>query len=202
MQIVIGMIALEYGAIDETVYVAIVFGALITSMITGPLMHRTLLKLRQYDWLASLPLDHILLDIPAQSREQVIERICHEAASVENLSTERELTQAVISRELQMSTALDEGVAIPHARIPGLQAPLLLLGRTRQGVEWQARDGKPVRLIFLAITSEDDPNTQLQMLRGISNAVATPQIRQALLESTNPADIILAMRKYIGKNTG
>jgi mannitol/fructose-specific phosphotransferase system IIA component (Ntr-type) len=67
-----------------------------------------------------------------------------------------------------MSTAIEEGIALPHARIPGLNEPIVVFGRSIAGFEWDSPDGKLTKIIFLILTPVEDDNIQLQILRIIS----------------------------------
>lgn len=195
MQIVIGMLALDYAVISEAVYVAIVIGAIGSSVLAGPVMKRVLHALQECDFLAYLPFDHVLLPLPGASRDEAIAELCRAAADHVTDTPPPDLAAAVLDRERQMSTALDEGVAVPHARVAGLAQPLVLLGRSDAGVEWHAPDGKPVRIIFLILTPEDDAESQLQILRGIATAVSRPEVRRDLLTAQTAPDMLAALRQ-------
>lgn len=194
MQIVIGMLALEYGVITETVYVAVVVGAIVSSMISGPLMGRLLRRILKVDWLAYLPVDHIIHQLPSTSRDDAIATLCKKAATLDTALDTESLTQAVINRELEMTTALENGIAVPHARLAGLQRPVLLCARTKEGIEWNALDGQPVRMIFLVLTPQDDSNSQLQILRGIAEALLAPEVRQRFLSERDAAGLLETLR--------
>jgi len=194
MQIVIGILALEYGVINQPVYVAIIIGAIASSMLAGPWMAREVQRVRRVDWLAYLPLDHVLMALQATDRDNAIRELCTIAARAEDMPAADELARAVIEREGMMSTALDEGVAAPHARIPGLGRPQIVVSRSLQGLDWNARDGKPVHLIFLLITPAEQADIQLQVLRGVSSSLRKPEVRQAVLGSRTSAEVIALLR--------
>ena len=197
MQIVIGMLALEYRVITEVVYVAIVFGAVVSSMIAGPLMSRLLKRIRRIDWLVYLPVDHIIPVLDAQARNEAIARMSEIAArTVEILSAET-IQEAVRKRESEMSTALDNGVAVPHARLPGLERPVVVFARCARGIDWNAADGLPARLLFLVLTPESDPDSQLQILRGIASTAGRPGVRRCIEEQQDAAGILEQMRAAI-----
>jgi len=70
---------------------------------------------------------------------------------------------AVQEREAQGSTFYNEGVAFPHARVPGLDRPLVALGLTRKGVS-DVPTEKPIRYVFLSLSPLEKPEMQLQLL--------------------------------------
>jgi mannitol/fructose-specific phosphotransferase system IIA component (Ntr-type) len=87
-----------------------------------------------------------------------------------------------------MSTALGEGVAIPHGRLdsgPEIQG---VLGICRQGVDWGAPDGKPVQLIVLIVTPKDHEAKHLQVLASLAAMVSDEAIRSRLIAAVNAND--------------
>lgn len=202
MQIVIGMLALQYDVITDPVYVAIVFGAVLSSMLAGPGMSGALKQIEQCDWLSYMPADGVVSQLEAADREQAIKELCVKAHSGMGQRSASELSTSVIDRERQVTTALNDGVAVPHARIKGLARPLVFLGRSRAGIEWDAPDGKPVHLIFVIFVPESDPETQLQILRGISLCLSEESLRTKLLSDDLSGDMMLAALREAIKTTG
>ncbi len=201
MQIVIGLLALQYGVITEPVYVAIVFGAVSSSMLAGPGMSRSLRAIRECDWLSYLPVDAVAAGIKASDRDGAISELCGYALRDIKSFTREELARAVTDRERQMPTALGKGAAFPHARLKGLPRPVILLGRSPAGIEWNAPDGREVHLIFMVFTPEDEPEHQLQILRGISTVLQNEDLRHELISETEKADDILTrLRRAINES--
>ncbi len=195
MQIVIGMLALEYNVISEQVYIAIVFGAIVTAMLAGPLMSKVLKSLQRHDWLVYLPLENVIMDIQAEDRDGAIIEISKKAKKhIEGLSAE-EIYEKVLTREHDMTSALDENVSIPHARLDVLSHPLVMFARSKRGIEWDASDGKPVHLIFFALTAKSDPKTQLQVLQGISHTMSDENARNQLLSIKDASEAITILRR-------
>ncbi len=194
MQIVIGMLALEYRVITEAVYVAIVFGAIASSMLAGPLMGRLLKRIQKVDWLVYLPVDHILPAIEARDRDDAIRQMCEVVARTIESPSLPAIVDLVQKRETAMTTALDNGVAAPHARLAGLERPLLVFGRCPRPIDWNAPDGIPVDLVFLILTPEDSPDSQLQILRGIASTAGKAGIRRQLREEKDAAGILQQLR--------
>jgi Kef-type K+ transport system membrane component KefB len=197
MQIVIGMLALEYGVISETVYVAVVFGAIFTAVISGPLMGRLLRRIEQVDWLSFLAVDRIFLDLAARNREEAIRELCACLHTETDEQSADEIMQAVLAREQEMTTAIGGGVAVPHARMSNLKRSLVVLGCSRQALEWNSADGKPVQLIFLVITPRENPSIQLQLLRGISCSVANSDVRAKLIQADSAPEVMEILRQWL-----
>ena len=88
------------------------------------------------------------------------------------------LRDAVWTRERQSSTALERGVAIPHARMPGLREYIVLLGITETPLEDRCLDGSPVRVVFIILGNEQKNALMLQTMAAIGELTKD----EALLE--------------------
>ena len=85
------------------------------------------------------------------------------------------------SREELGSTGVGNGVAIPHVRLKNLPSFRMALGRSVEGVDFNAPDGKPVHLFFLLVTPEDSPGGHLKVLARISRLMKQPGIYKSIL---------------------
>lgn len=87
--------------------------------------------------------------------------------------------RAVLEREAAAPTLVAEGLAMPHARIRGLPAPLMALGLSVSGVVFDpARP--PAHIIVLTLTPREDPNTYLRLVSAIASAMSDRQLRKHL----------------------
>src|SRR6185369_8259045 len=94
--------------------------------------------------------DLVLADLGARTKPDVLVELADALTSRHqelNLDKAR-LVGALEDRERLNSTALGDGVAIPHGKLPGLRRVLAAFGRSRAGVDFQSLDGKPTHLFF------------------------------------------------------
>jgi PTS system nitrogen regulatory IIA component len=91
----------------------------------------------------------IILDIDAKDKFQIIKKLVQSF----NLSKDKEeiLTNAVIQREKIGSTAIGNGIAIPHTRSMVVKDLMVAVGRPRKPIDFEAQDRKHVRLVFLLV---------------------------------------------------
>ena len=90
------------------------------------------------------------------------------------------IRQALHERESRASTALGEGVALPHARLSGIEECRAAFLRVEHPVDFGAADGNPVDLVLALLVPEHDVNAQLQRLAEIAERFANPEYRNAL----------------------
>lgn len=100
----------------------------------------------------------------------------------------RALAEALQERERLASTAIGHGVAIPHARGEGLEARGAFLRLVRP-VDFGARDGAPVDLVFAMTASDDRPELHLEHLAGVAARLSDPECRERLRAARTPAQL-------------
>ncbi len=95
--------------------------------------------------------------------------------------TSEAVFKALVARELLGSTGVGEGVAIPHAKIPGLGSLVAAFGRCLRGVAFDAIDGQPVRLVFVLLVPENSAGAHLKALARIARLLKSSGFRDRLL---------------------
>jgi mannitol/fructose-specific phosphotransferase system IIA component (Ntr-type) len=188
MHLVVGMLALEYGLITETVFVAIVSSAIFSSIILGPWLgfavaRRTKVNLRTL--VSNMLVFPALDDMP---REDVLHLLCQETA-VRSGIDEQKLLAAVMEREAALPTAVEEGIAFPHARLEGIKKPLLVYAHSERGIEWNSPDGKLSRIICMIVTPLGENDLQVQILGALARVLMKSYNRENLLMERNPERI-------------
>jgi Kef-type K+ transport system membrane component KefB len=181
MEIVVALLAYESGVIRGTVFVAIVFSAVLSSVVMGPWMRRAM-QVRAAVRISDLLLEKLIWPaLPAGSREEAIRQLAAGAARHIGISADS-IAVAAWSRETEFGTGIGHGAAIPHVRLEKVVKPALAIARTPQGIDWNAPDGQPVRQIFFLVTPSDVHDVHVQILAAIARIVQNPQNR-ALIDS-------------------
>jgi two-component system sensor histidine kinase KdpD len=103
--------------------------------------------------------------------------------------------KAVQEREEQGSTFFNEGVAFPHARIAGLDQPLVAMGLIREGINDLVTE-KPMEFIFLSLTPKEKPEIQIQLLALAARNLQNRHLRQTLQSVRNAHEAWLALRSW------
>lgn len=131
--------------------------------------------------------DLVLLDLKSRSREGVLKEMVDHLKAKKKISKDKDLFEKLIQREKLGTTAIGEGVAIPHCKLKGIKAPLFLLGVSKSGVDFDSLDGKPSRIFFVVISSPDNPGMNIQALAAIAKLVRkSGALPGRLLEAKNP----------------
>ncbi|MGB9893741.1 MAG: PTS sugar transporter subunit IIA [Candidatus Saccharicenans sp.] len=138
----------------------------------------------------------ILLGIQAKSREDVLTEMVKHLKKNKLINHEKEIIEKLLQRESLGSTALGEGIAIPHCKAKGIKNPILLVGIVPAGVNFEAPDGQPVQIFFLLITSPEDPSLNLQILALIAQLVKkSPNLKARLLAAESSQEVLETIRE-------
>jgi len=142
--------------------------------------------------LAALNAGGVLLSLDGSNREQVIAEMAG-AIKPERLPPSVDVARLALEREAELSTDLGSGVAVPHARCAGLMAPIVVFGRTTEGIAFSSQSGEPVRLVFLLVTPLERSDLQLSMLSQIARVVRSADNRAALLSAGSASEVFAAI---------
>jgi two-component system sensor histidine kinase KdpD len=105
------------------------------------------------------------------------------------------LMNAILEREEQGSTFLNEGAAFPHVRVNGLTNSIVSLGLTRQGVSDEPRE-KPVELVFVILSPTENPNEQIKILALASQAAQDRHLLQSLRSARTSEEAMRTIRDW------
>lgn len=137
------------------------------------------------------PIEDILLDIDIQSRSQLFDRTAQHIRERHGLGghVPDQLAARLAEREKLGSTALGQGVAIPHARITDLQQAFAVFVRTAHPIPFDAPDGKPVSLLFILLVPEQATQEHLQLLADAARLFCERSHREQLRAAPTPLDV-------------
>jgi two-component system sensor histidine kinase KdpD len=135
-------------------------------------------------------------DVP-MSKVDVIRQLAESIDGALAPMSPRQAIERIEERESQGSTFLNEGVALPHARLKGLASPQVALGVTHAGV-LDAPTARPIEVIFMLITPEENAAAHLRLLAAAGRALQERSLRQALIQAQSPADVLRALRDVDG----
>jgi PTS system nitrogen regulatory IIA component len=99
------------------------------------------------------------------------------------------LYRVLTEREQLGSTGVGNGVAIPHAKVTGLEKLLLCLGRSRAGISFDAVDNRPVHLFVMILSPPGMAGEYLHTLARVSKLLKNADIRNKLLLATDTETI-------------
>jgi PTS system nitrogen regulatory IIA component len=97
---------------------------------------------------------------------------------------------AIFYREGLVSTGIGMGIAIPHAKMKNIQQFFIAVGiQQNKGIEWNALDKAPVRIVFMIGGPDDKQTEYLQILSMLTSAIKDVELRKKLLKATSAQEV-------------
>ncbi len=135
-----------------------------------------------------LSLDNVVATLDASSKKRVFEDAGILFENHQGIARSV-VYEALFAREKLGSTALGQGVAIPHGRIKGLKKPLGAFFRLEVPVQFEAPDGKPVSHIFVLLVPEAANEQHLQLLSELAQMFSDRTFREQLASAPDTATL-------------
>jgi len=193
MEIILGLLALEAGVIRERLFVALVVMAIVTSAISGPLMRWILQQRQPHRLLPILSPKLFVRNLAASSSREAIRELAALACQQHELNDEM-IEGLAWEREQMTATGIGHGVALPHARVAGLEEPVVVVGLSEAGVDFDAPDGQLAHAVFLLLTPLEDPAVQLDLSANIAQMFRDPQMSQRVLRAANFTEFLAVLK--------
>jgi Kef-type K+ transport system membrane component KefB/mannitol/fructose-specific phosphotransferase system IIA component len=189
MEIILGILALQAGLIRENMFVAMVVMALLTSLISAPAIHFLIHRRRTLTLKDTVTAKLFLPKLQAKTRLGALREMCEIAAEAVSNAPER-LFRLVSERERVLPSGWENELAVPHARVEGLARPLVIVAKST-GIDFDARDGKPARLIVMILTG--DNQSQHDLLGDASELFSSKEAVDQAVNATNFLELVAAL---------
>ncbi|MBU2262560.1 MAG: PTS sugar transporter subunit IIA [Proteobacteria bacterium] len=125
--------------------------------------------------------EFILEELKATSKREVLVELAGAFAKGKLEFDSDAMLHVLLEREKLGSTGIGDGIAIPHGKLAGLEEMVVAFGRSREGVDFEAMDGKPAHLFFLLMAPENSVGQHLKALAKISRMLKDEAFRKKLL---------------------
>ena len=191
MEIILALLARDAGLVDDRVFVALVTMAIGTSLLAGPMMKRLL-----YSPGTSLPMSRsgfaedaaglvrsgaFVPRLVSATAARAIEELAQSLRATIGDLVEPALI-AVLEREMVAPTGLGDEVAIPHAAVEGLTRPVVALGLSHEGIDFDAPDGRAARIVFLLLLPPKAYEREVRVLASLARSVFDDRARAELMK--------------------
>lgn len=125
--------------------------------------------------------------LAATDKRGILEELARHVASRVSKIDGTALAKVLVDREALASTAIGEGVAIPHGKLPAVTEITACLGRAPAGVDFDSMDGQPTYLFFVLVAPETSTGAHLKALARISRVFKDVEFRRRLMAAPDAA---------------
>ena len=132
--------------------------------------------------------ENIDLDFKANSKEEALKKLAELISRGRNVKID-EILKVLSEREELGSTGIGNEVAIPHGKLNINEELIGAIAVSKEGVEFDSLDGKPVKIFFVFISSPEATNLHLKVLARVSKLLMDENIRDRLINASSYEDI-------------
>ena len=135
------------------------------------------------------------LDLQSVTKEDVINELAEMFLSTGIIDNLEGFMGEIKNREALSSTALEEGIAIPHAKTKYVKKPALAFGRSKKGIDYESLDGEPSTIFFMIAAPEDANNAHIETLARLTQMLLDTDFRTNILEMGTKEEILDLINK-------
>lgn len=158
--------------------------------------HRTFKKrefMRISDYLDS----RLIVFLDVDTRDEAIDALIDLLDDADHLPDKTAFRKAIFDREALVSTGIGMGVAVPHAKLKEFANFFIAVGvQQTKGLDWNALDKAPIRLIFMIAGPDHKQTEYLQILSLLTSAIRDIELRKKLLNAQSPEQALAVFSHF------
>ncbi len=132
----------------------------------------------------------VKLGMASVDKEECFEELVDVLVRAGRIANRAAALQAIRQREEAGTTGIGKGCAVPHGKHGSIDKLCMALGISSTGIEFDAIDGAPVRVVFMILASAHEPGPHVQALAEVSRLLKTPGFQRRLLEATSARGVL------------
>lgn len=131
----------------------------------------------------------VMATLQSHEKNAVLKEMADRLVASESSLDARKVLQVLLDREKISTTAIGEGVAIPHGKLAGVERVVGVFARSIEGIDFASLDGAPTHLFFVLIAPEDAAADHLKALARISRLLKDPAFRSQLMAGKTSTEL-------------
>lgn len=137
----------------------------------------------------------IVCSVNGKTYKEVIRELVDVLYKNDKITNAESFYEEVLKRDEEISTVLENGVAIPHARTNIAKQLSLVVGIKKEGIDCKAIDGKPTQMFFLIASPDANDNSHIQALSAITGKILHADFRENMLKANSEKEIYNLLTK-------
>lgn len=142
-----------------------------------------------------LTLDLVTTDLSGTDKSSVIRALLDLISKTGKVKDTEVALSALLEHEMGMSTGMENGIAIPHAKTDAVEELVACVGITKRKVDFECLDRKPAQIFVMTLSPKEGVGPHIQFLAEISRLLKDPKFRKALLKAKNDQQLLELLTK-------
>lgn len=130
------------------------------------------------------------MNLKGSSKQEILDELLDVLMKTGKVDDREEVMRQLLARESKMSTGIQFGVAIPHAKTTAVKELIACIGIKREGVDFSALDGEPSTIFVMTLSPIDRTGPHVQFLAEISMVVKSESARERILNANTPEEVL------------
>lgn len=139
----------------------------------------------------------ISIDLKGTNKDEILEELVNVLGKSGKVSDMKGALKCVIEREKKMSTGMGNEIAIPHGKMKNQDALVAAIGIKKEGVDFEALDGQPVKLFIITISPSARTGPHIQFLAEISRLLSNDEHRMGMINAQSAEDVLNVINQSV-----
>ncbi len=144
------------------------------------------------EWLDLISPERVVW-LSSDTKEGVLRELVDVLSTAPQVQDREALLKAILEREGIMSTGVGLGIAVPHAKIDSVSDFVVAIGISRQGVDFDALDDRPVHIVVMIAGPAGQQDRYIRILARVVLTLKDPKVRETILKAQTPQEVIQAL---------
>ncbi len=134
--------------------------------------------------------DLVTTDLPGNDKDQVIRALLDLICKSGKVKDPELALDDVLAHETGMSTGMEHGIAIPHAKSEAVDELVACVGISKRKIDFESLDRKPAQIFVMTLSPRDGTGPHVQFLAEISRLLKEPKLRKKLLKARTDEELL------------
>ena len=198
LALIIAFLGLYWGVLGQNIFGIIILMIFVTAIISSPLLHLSFKQSKELhkktpendDMLRFITMDCISVSLKGETKTEIITELV-DLLNIQGKLQDHELAlKDIFLRENIMSTGMQHGIALPHAKSDGVDSMVVALGIKKQGIDFESSDGLKSHIFILVISPRTSNGTHVKFLSSISAVLKNEKLCKKLINSESPENVV------------
>ena len=139
--------------------------------------------------------DSIIMDCDSRSQKNTLEVISNKMAELTSTNKD-EIFQKLYEREKLGTTAFGNGIAIPHARVEGIQNAKIIILKLTEAIDFNSIDGNKVDIVMSLFVPNDNNKMHVELLSSIASLLDNQVFREKIRTANTASDVMMIIDSH------
>lgn len=143
----------------------------------------------------TLTTDLVTTDLPGADKDQIIRALMDLICKSGKIKDRELALDDVLAHETGMSTGMEHGIAIPHAKSDAVDELVACIGISKRKIDFESLDRKPAQIFVMTLSPRDGTGPHVQFLAEVSRLLKEPKLRKKLLKAKTDEELLAILTK-------